>query len=97
MDQSRATELRLWQLPDDARLSREAASQVLTEAGFPTTKQTLARWACEGGGPCFELYGRKPIYPVGLLRTWIRERLGAPRANTSSRPSAPASQKEAGR
>lgn len=84
MDQSRPTELRLWHLPDDARLSREAVSQVLTEAGFPTTKQTLARWACEGGGPTFERFGRRPVYLVAELRAWVRLRTSAPMRNTSA-------------
>jgi hypothetical protein len=43
------------------RDTREAA-EFLTENGFRTAPATLNKLRCIGGGPEFELFGRRPLY-----------------------------------
>lgn len=79
------TSLRLWSLPDDHRVRTDGASEILSEAGLGTSKQTLTKWRCVGGGPEFEYYGRIPVYSMKSLRSFAKERLGTPVRNTGQR------------
>ena len=51
--------------------------------GFPTKPSTLATKATRGGGPPYELWGKKPIYTWGTSLAWAKSRLSAPRTNSS--------------
>ena len=63
-------------------LSRSQAAQFLTERGFTTAPSTLARLACQGGGPPMVKYSRWARYEEDELLTWARTR-SVVRANTS--------------
>jgi len=70
-------------LHPDTRLTRQKLAEALTEEGFPTKPSTLATKATRGGGPAYELYGKKPIYTWGTSLAWARSRLSAPHTNSS--------------
>lgn len=72
-------------LPDDPdiRLTRKAAAEALTAAGFPISYDTLATKATRGGGPPFQRFGRVPLYRWGDLLDWAHARLSAPMHSTS--------------
>ena len=67
----------------DTLLRRAETAAALTEAGFPTSKATLATKAVRGGGPPFHLYGRLPLYRWSDSLAWARDRMSAPRRTTS--------------
>jgi hypothetical protein len=67
----------------DALLSRRATAEALTAAGYPTAESTLATKATRGGGPLYQLYGRKPIYRWGDALNWAQSRLSKPIQSTS--------------
>jgi len=66
------------------RLDRKASAQFLTDEGYPIQPTTLAKYACVGGGPEFESFGRKPLYTPENLLKWARARTSGPRGSTSS-------------
>jgi hypothetical protein len=55
----------------DKRLDTRAASAFLTERGFKTAPATLNKMRCVGGGPEFELFGRRPLYTETALLVWV--------------------------
>lgn len=67
-------------IPSDpnARLDRKTLALTLTAAGFPISEATLATMASRGGGPAFQLWGRKPLYLWGGSLDWAENRLTAP-------------------
>ena len=67
----------------DAMLTRRATAEALTEAGYPTAELTLATMATRGGGPLYQLYGRKPLYRWADALEWAQARLSKPRRSTS--------------
>ena len=71
--------------PNDpgALLSRRAAAEALTSAGYPTAVATLATRASRGGGPVYRRYGARVVYRWGDLLTWAQSRLSAPMRSTS--------------
>ena len=68
----------------DAFLTRVALATALKEAGFPISGATLATKATRGGGPPYQLFGRRPLYRWSDGLDWARSRLSAPVANTSA-------------
>jgi hypothetical protein len=67
------------------RVRRVEASRYLAEVhGVQTAPATLAKLACVGGGPRYELWGRTPYYPTNGLDDWAAVRL-SPRRSTSGR------------
>ena len=71
--------------PDiDSMLTRDAVAAALSAAGFPVSGATLATKATRGGGPPYQLFGRRPLYRWGDALEWARGRLSAPIANTSA-------------
>jgi hypothetical protein len=68
---------------DDDLLTRQAAAFALTDAGFPVSPATLATKATRGGGPPYQLFGRRPLYRWGDVLEWARGRLSKPVVNTS--------------
>jgi hypothetical protein len=67
----------------DALLDRDQTAKALSGEGFKTSPATLATKATRGGGPPYQLYGRKPLYRWGDALAWARSRLTAPRRSTS--------------
>jgi len=67
----------------DAFLTRDAVAAALTDAGFPVSAATLATKATRGGGPPYQLFGRRPLYRWADALEWARGRLTRPVANTS--------------
>ena len=68
------------------RVRRREASAYLAEVhGLQEAPTTLAKRACLGGGPVFELFGRTPYYRTESLDLWAAERLSGPRRSTSDR------------
>jgi hypothetical protein len=72
-------------IPSDreTKLTRKAAAEALTAAGFPTSRHTLATKATRGGGPPFRRFGRVPLYRWGDCLDWAHARLSAPMRSTS--------------
>ena len=68
---------------EDALLNRRELSAALTEAGLPVSEATLATKAVRGGGPPYQLFGRKPLYRWGTGLGWARSRLSRVVTNTS--------------
>jgi alkylation response protein AidB-like acyl-CoA dehydrogenase len=68
---------------EDAYLDRIETAAALTEAGYRTSPATLATKATRGGGPPYQLYGRKPLYRWGDALEWAKARLSRPVTNTS--------------
>jgi hypothetical protein len=60
----------------DTLLTRAAAAEALTAAGFPVSRTTLATKASRGGGPRFRKFGARPLYRWGDLLAWAASRLG---------------------
>lgn len=72
-------------IPDnlDAKLTRKATAEALTAAGFPISDKTLSTMATRGGGPLYQLFGRKPLYRWGDALEWAKGRLSKPVRTTS--------------
>lgn len=68
---------------DDALLPRRETSAALTAAGFPVSEATLATKAVRGGGPPYQLFGRKPLYRWGAALEWAHSRLSRPVRSSS--------------
>jgi hypothetical protein len=67
---------------DIPRDTREAAA-FLTERGFRIAPATLNKLRCLGGGPHFEVFGRRPLYREKALLEWVRARTTPPLHSTS--------------
>jgi hypothetical protein len=67
----------------DALLTRAKLAEKLTERGFPVAARTLSTKASRGGGPPFQLFGRKPLYRWGDALDWALGRLSKPIRSTS--------------
>jgi hypothetical protein len=78
-------------IPDDpnARLTRKATAEALTEAGFPIKAGTLSTKATRGGGPPYELFGPRALYRWGDSLRWAQSRLSLPVSSTSERDAPP--------
>ena len=48
-------------LDEETLLTRAHTAEELTKAGFPIAGPTLSTLATRGGGPGYELWGRKPL------------------------------------
>ena len=70
-------------LEHDRRLDRKQAAAFLTERGYRTASATLAKFACVGGGPVFESFGRRPLYREADLLAWAQSKTTGPRRSTS--------------
>ena len=67
----------------DTLLTRDALAKKLTEHGYPVKAKTLATKASRGGGPQYQLFGRKPLYRWGDGLDWAMGRLSKPIRSTS--------------
>jgi hypothetical protein len=70
-------------LTEDLLLTRADVALALTQAGFSVSAATLATKAVRGGGPPYQLFGRKPLYRWGPALEWAHGRLSRPVTNTS--------------
>lgn len=59
-------------------LRRAEAATYLQDRCGAFTVQTLATYACRGGGPKFRMLGRYPVYLPADLDEWLEQRLSAP-------------------
>jgi hypothetical protein len=64
------------------RDTRQAAA-FLTELGYRTAPATLNKLRCVGGGPEFELFGRRTLYCETALLHWVATRTAGPRRSSS--------------
>ncbi|MER2264077.1 hypothetical protein [Methylobacterium oxalidis] len=62
--------------PSCALLNRAECAKLLTEAGYPTSRTTLATLASRGGGPLYRKYGRIAVYRWSDALEWAEARLG---------------------
>ena len=69
----------------NARLTRDALAQALTEAGYPVKPATLATKATRGGGPPFQLFGARPLYQWSAALSWAETQLSEPRSSSSEK------------
>lgn len=67
----------------DHFLDRVDAAAFLTARGLRTSPRTLAKFACIGGGPTYQRFGRAAVYKRDDLIAWAESRLSAPIAHTS--------------
>jgi hypothetical protein len=70
-------------LSSETLLSREAAAQALTDAGYITSPSTLATKATRGNGPGYRIFGKRAIYRWGDLIAWAEEQTAPLRLSTS--------------
>ncbi len=75
-------------MSDATYLLRPEAAEFLKERGFPTTKNTLQKYATTGGGPVYRLFGHRAVYTPDDLLAWAKSKLSAPRRSTSDTPEA---------
>jgi hypothetical protein len=69
----------------ERRYDTKQAAKFLSEYGYRTAPATLNKLRCIGGGPQFELFGRRPLYCPGNLLSWARSRTTGPVRSTSDR------------
>lgn len=72
----------------DALLTRARLAEKLTERGFPVKAKTLSTMASRGGGPPYELFGRRPLYRWNSAVAWATGRLSKPVRSTSEKDAA---------
>jgi hypothetical protein len=67
----------------ERRRDTHQAAAFLTEHGFKTAPAYLTKLRCVGGGPEFEVYGRKPLYRDRNLLNWALARTRGPVRSSS--------------
>jgi hypothetical protein len=67
----------------EKRFDTRGASAFLAERGYKTAPATLNKMRCVGGGPEFELFGRRPLYTEKALLEWVQARTTPPLRSTS--------------
>jgi hypothetical protein len=70
-------------LDDSDILAPEEAAAFLTELGDRTSKATLAKRRCTGGGPLFQRFGRHIRYKRSRLREYAATRVSPELRSTS--------------
>jgi hypothetical protein len=58
----------------DVRRDTRQAAAFLSERGYRVAAATLNKMRCVGGGPDFELFGRRPVYREKSLLDWAQAR-----------------------
>ena len=71
----------------DTSLDTREAAAFLTERGYKIAPATLNKKRCVGGGPEFELFGRRPLYTEKALLEWVQARTTPLLRSTSDHPS----------
>src|SRR5262245_9474830 len=67
----------------EKRFDTRGASAFLAERGYKIAPATLNKMRCVGGGPEFELFGRRPLYTEKSLLEWVQARTTPPLRSTS--------------
>lgn len=62
---------------------RQEAARRLTANGLKVSPATLQKYATVGGGPQYQIFGRKAVYTEEALAAWAEAKLSAPRRSTS--------------
>ena len=91
-DHDKAAAKALSKKQSDARfIPRDAAAAYLrNEWALRTTKQSLAKLACCGGGPVFYRHGKKTVvYRREDLDEWAESKMSPPMRSTSDTPTKP--------
>ena len=60
-------------------LSRTEAAEALTDAGYPISVSTLAKFACHSDGPPHTKIGRVVKYDAKELFDWAKQRIQSKR------------------
>lgn len=69
-------------MQEEKFLSRAESAEYLVDLGFPTTKRTMDKLACLGGGPKFYKFGSRVLYRPSDLTDWAQAKLSSPMAST---------------
>ena len=69
----------------ERRLDTREAAEFLTERGYRTAPTTLNKLRCVGGGPEFDLFGRRPLYTPTQLLEYARRRTRTSLRSTSDK------------
>lgn len=64
-------------------LCRDEAAEFLTSKGYTTSKGTLQKYATVGGGPEYQIFGKRALYRPEKLIEWAASKISAPRSSTS--------------
>ena len=67
----------------DNLLTRKAAADALTAAGYPIKTATLATMATRGGGPAYRMFSSRVLYQWSDLISWAESRTSTPRHSTA--------------
>ena len=59
-------------------LIRPDAAEYCAAKGLPTSKNTLQKLACVGGGPLYRRFGNRAVYTAKDLDAWIAEKFSMP-------------------
>ena len=70
-------------MDDEYPLPPDDAAALLTKLGLPTTKATLAKKRCTGGGPVYQKYGPHVRYLPSRLREYRDSKVSGERRSTS--------------
>jgi len=62
-------------------ITRQEATKLLNEAGFPISARTLASMGARGYGPPFRLWGTRVLYLASEVLDWAYQRLREPFAD----------------
>jgi len=68
------------------RLTRAAAAKFLGENGLPIAPNTLAKKACDGSGPPYQVWNGQATYDDQDLLDWAVAKLGPKLRSTAERP-----------
>jgi hypothetical protein len=68
---------------NERKLDRKEASAFLASRGYSVSTTTLDKYACLGGGPVYEKFGRRPLYTESGLLAWVASKTSAPQRHTS--------------
>jgi hypothetical protein len=70
-------------MPTPNFLTRDAAANALTAAGYPVSAATLATRASRGGGPIYRTFSGRALYLWSDLLSWAESRTSIPKHCTS--------------
>ncbi len=62
---------------------QEASEYIHNRWGLKYSPKTLAKLACTGGGPEYQVFGRTPVYLPANIDKWVLSKLSEPVRSTS--------------
>lgn len=75
-------------MPDvstEQRHTPQRAAAFLSDHGFPVSKSTLDKLRVTGGGPEYELFGSRVMYPESALLAWAETKRTRRLSSTSEK------------